>query len=236
MRARFAKQEGAAATAVEILLLEDDSETARALCLGLRERGYEVALAQGASDGLRLASRQRFDAAILDLMVPEGSGFDVLRELRRDGGATPVLIVTARDTVAERVEGLERGADDYLVKPFAFAELLARLRAVLRRPARRFEPLLAGLLELDPVRRRAAVGGRRVELTRTEFDLLLCMLERRGEVLTRRHVLELVWGYRFDPGTNVVEVHLARLRRKLEGAGAGELIRTVRGVGYVLDA
>ena len=219
---------------MEILLLEDDSETARTLRLGLRECGYEVAVAGDASQGLRLAQSQRFDAAILDLMVPEGSGFDVLRELRCDGGTTPVLIVTARDSVAERVEGLERGADDYLVKPFAFAELLARLRALLRRPARRFEPLAAGLLELDPVHRRAHVGGRRVELTRTEFDLLLCMLERRGEVLTRRHLLELVWGYRFDTGTNVVEVHLARLRRKLESAGASELIRTVRGVGYVL--
>jgi two-component system copper resistance phosphate regulon response regulator CusR len=226
--------EGAAATAVEILLLEDDSETARTLRLGLRECGYEVAVAGDAGQGLRLAQSQRFDAAILDLMVPEGSGFDVLRELRRDGGTTPVLIVTARDSVAERVDGLERGADDYLVKPFAFAELLARLRALLRRPARRFEPLAAGPLELDPVHRRAHVGGRRVELTRTEFDLLLCMLERRGEVLTRRHLLELVWGYRFDTGTNVVEVHLARLRRKLESAGASELIRTVRGVGYVL--
>ena len=166
-------------------------------------------------------------------MVPEGSGFDVLRELRRDGGTTPVLIVTARDSVAERVEGLERGADDYLVKPFAFAELLARLRARAAASGAALRAAAAGPLELDPVHRRASVGGRRVELTRTEFDLLLCMLERRGEVLTRRHLLELVWGYRFDPGTNVVEVHLARLRRKLEGAGAGELIRTVRGVGYV---
>jgi len=221
---------------MEILLLEDDSETARALCLGLREGGYRVSHAASASQGLSHARRQRFDAAILDLMVPEGSGFDVLRELRLEGGATPVLIVTARDAVAERVEGLERGADDYLVKPFAFAELLARLRAVLRRPTRRFEPMHAGALELDPVHRRAGVDGRRLELTRTEFDLLLCMLERRGEVLTRRHLLELVWGYRFDPGTNVVEVHLARVRRKLEGAGAGDLIRTVRGVGYVVES
>ncbi len=220
---------------MEILLLEDDAETARALCLGLQERGYEVARAAGAGDGLRLAKRQRFDAAILDLMVPDGSGFDVLQELRRDGGATPVLIVTARDTVADRVVGLERGADDYLIKPFAFAELLARLRALLRRPTRRFEPLRAGPLEIDPVHRQAHLAGRRVELTRTEFDFLLCMLERRGEVLSRRHLLELVWGYRFDPGTNVVEVHLARLRRKLEDAGGADLIRTVRGVGYVVE-
>jgi two-component system copper resistance phosphate regulon response regulator CusR len=218
---------------MQILLLEDDSETARALCLGLRESGYGVSHAVSASQGLVHARRQRFDAAILDLMVPEGSGFDLLRELRRDGGATPVLIVSARDAVAERVEGLERGADDYLVKPFAFSELLARLRAVLRRPTRRFEPLQAGPLELDPVHRRASVDGRHLDLTRTEFDLLLCLLERRGEVLTRRHLLELVWGYRFDPGTNVVEVHLARVRRKLEGAG--DLIRNVRGVGYVVE-
>jgi DNA-binding response OmpR family regulator len=234
-RFRFVTSEGAAATAVEILLLEDDSETARALCLGLRERGYAVAHAASASEGLRLVGNQCFDAAVLDLMVPDGDGFDVLNELRREGGTTPVLIVTARDSVAERVEGLERGADDYLVKPFAFAELLARLRALLRRPARRIEPLTAGPLALDPAHRRAEIGGRLLDLTRTEFELVLCMLERRGEVLTRRHLLELVWGYRFDPGTNVVEVHVARLRRKLEAAGVDDLIRTVRGVGYVLE-
>jgi DNA-binding response OmpR family regulator len=219
---------------MRILLLEDDTETARALCQGLGERAYDVAHAASAGDGLQLVLRTRFDAAILDLLVPGGSGLDVLAELRREGGATPVLILTARDGVTDRVAGLERGADDYLVKPFAFAELLARLRALLRRPAKRFEPLRAGPLEVDPVHRRVAADGRRVELTRTEFDLLLCLLERRGEVLSRRHVLELVWGYRFDPGTNVVEVHLARLRRKLEAVGSGELIQTVRGVGYVL--
>jgi DNA-binding response OmpR family regulator len=221
---------------VKILLLEDDLETALALCGGLAERGYELAHAESCPAALALLDRQRFDAAILDLMVPDGSGYDVLRRLREERDGVPVLILTARDAVEERVDGLELGADDYLVKPFAFSELLARLRALLRRPAQRVEPLRVGALEIDPLRRLAAHGGRSLDLTRTEFDLLRCLAERRGEVLTRRHLLELVWGYRFDPKTNVVEVHVAHLRRKLEAGGAGDLIRTVRGVGYALGA
>jgi DNA-binding response OmpR family regulator len=221
---------------LRILLLEDDGETARVVAEGLAARGYDVAHACDCPGAYERIGAERFDAAILDLMVPGGSGYDVLRALRAEDPGVPVLILTARDAVAERVEGLERGADDYLVKPFAFAELLARLRALERRPSRRVETLRVGPLDLDPVRRRAAIDGRPLDLTRIEFELLWCLAERRGEVLPRRALLELVWGYRFDPGTNVVEVHLARLRRKLETAGASELIRTVRGVGYAADA
>jgi DNA-binding response OmpR family regulator len=172
---------------------------------------------------------------VLDLMVPGGSGYEVLHALRESRDSIPVLILTARDRVDDRVEGFGRGADDYLVKPFAFAELVARLDALMRRPARRVEPLRAGSVALDPLHRRATADGVRIDLTRVEFDLLLALFERRGAVLTRRQLLETVWGYRFDPGTNVVEVHVARLRRKLEAAGALDLVRTVRSVGYVVD-
>jgi len=220
---------------VQLLLLEDDRELAAALAQGLARSGYAVAHAETCPDALACVARTRFDVAVLDLMVPGGSGYDVLQALRATPDAIPVLILTARDRVAERVEGLGRGADDYLVKPFAFAELVARLDALLRRPARRVEPLCAGGLAIDPLHRRVTAGEQRVELTRVEFDLLLVLVEQRGAVRTRRQLLETVWGYRFDPGTNVVEVHLARLRRKLEAAGAADLIRTVRSVGYVVD-
>jgi two-component system copper resistance phosphate regulon response regulator CusR len=168
-------------------------------------------------------------------MVPGGSGYTVLDRLRETHRHVPVLILTARDEVQDRVEGLERGADDYLVKPFAFAELLARLRAVLRRPGQRVDWIEIAGLEIDPVRRHIFKGETRLDLTRTEFDLLLTLVDRRGEVLNRELLLEQVWGYRFDPGTNVVNVHVNRLRRKLDDAGASDLVRTVRGVGYVVD-
>jgi DNA-binding response OmpR family regulator len=219
---------------MKILLLEDDAETAGALCDGLRERGFEATHVTSCPEAIARVEVERFDAAILDLMVPGGSGYDVLLALRRSDAHAPVLILTARDAVDDRVEGLERGADDYLMKPFAFAELVARLRALLRRPARRLEPLHAGAIEVDALRRRATLHGRRLDLTESEFSLLRCLAERKGEILTRRHILDLAWGYRFDPGTNVVDVHVNRLRRKLEPDGAG-LLRTVRGIGYVLD-
>ena len=219
---------------MKVLLLEDDAETARMLCEGLRERGFDPLAAASCPDAISRIEAERFDAAILDLGVPGGSGYDVLEVLRRSDPHAPVLILTARDAVTDRVEGLERGADDYLVKPFAFAELVARLRALLRRPAQRLDPIRAGVIEIDPLRRTAALHGRRLDLTEAEFLLLLCFAERRGEILTRRHILELALGYRFDPGTNIVDVHVNRLRRKLEPEGAG-LLRTVRGIGYVLD-
>jgi len=220
---------------MRVLLLEDDPETARTLGEGLRARGYEVAHACDVGSATRLLADEPVDAAILDLMVPGGSGLDVLNEIRGTSQATPVLILTARDAVEDRVGGLEQGADDYLVKPFAFAELLARLRALLRRSAVRVERLRIDPLEIDPLHHRVRVGERPVDLTRTEFDLLSRLAERRGEILGRRLLLQLVWGYRFDPGTNVVDVHVNRLRRKLEAAGVPGIPRTVRGIGYVVD-
>jgi len=219
----------------KLLFLEDDAGTARSICRGLAERGFELVHVADVPHALAALEDGPIDAAILDLMVPGGSGYDVLAALRQAQRHVPVLILTALDAVDERVLGLERGADDYLVKPFAFAELLARLRALLRRPGQRVEALCAAGVEIDPVHRRAVCGGERLDLTRTEFELLLAFIERRGEVLNRQLLLELVWGYRFDPGTNIVDVHVNRLRRKLDAAGGSELIRTVRGVGYAVD-
>jgi two-component system copper resistance phosphate regulon response regulator CusR len=221
---------------MRILLLEDDEETAAALCRGFRRCGMDVERAASCPQALALISDARFDVVVLDLMVPGGSGYDVLGRIRETGDGVPVLILTARDEVADRVEGLDRGADDYLVKPFAFAELLARVRAIIRRPARRMETLrLDGGVEIDPVHRTVVVGERRVEMTRVEFAMLWTLGEQRGNAVTRRDLLAAVWGYRFDPGTNVVDVHVARLRRKLEAFGATRTIRTVRGVGYAVD-
>jgi DNA-binding response OmpR family regulator len=219
-----------------VLLLEDDLATAEAVACGLSARGYEVVPATDARQAAALGKERPFDAAILDLMVPGGGGYAALQQIRQQSPGLPVLILTARDSVADRVEGLERGADDYLVKPFAFIELAARLAALLRRPQTRVEALRVGELEIDPLQRRAFHRGAPLPLTPREFELLLCFASHRGEVLTRKELLEGVWGYRFDPGTNVVDVHVTRLRRKLEGAGGESLIRTVRGIGYALDA
>jgi len=219
----------------KLLFLEDDAGTARSICRGLAERGFELVHTADVPCALAALEDGPIDAAILDLLVPGGSGYDVLAQLRRAQRHVPVLILTALDAVDERVRGLEHGADDYLVKPFAFAELLARLRALLRRPGQRVEPLCVAGIEIDPLHRRAVCAGERIDLTRTEFELLLAFVERRGEVLNRQLLLELVWGYRFDPGTNVVDVHVNRLRRKLDAAGRWDLIRTVRGVGYAVD-
>ncbi len=221
---------------MHILLLEDDPPTAEALRAGFTRSGFEVTTAASAGDALAAVARTRFGAVILDVMVPGGSGYDVLADLRARGDDVPVLILTARDRVPERVDGLERDADDYLVKPFAFTELMARLRALLRRPARRVEPLRLDGLDIDLLHRRVLAHGRHVDLTRVEFDILLALAEARGDAVTRRDLLATVWGYRFEPGTNVVDVHVARLRRKLESAGAASAIRTVRGIGYALDA
>jgi DNA-binding response OmpR family regulator len=220
---------------VQILLLEDDLETARAVSAGLETRGFTVSLATDVPSAQRLAEERRFDAAVLDVMVPGGSGLDVLQTLRSSGSGMPILLLTARDRVEDRVDGLHRGADDYLVKPFAFVELAARIEALLRRPSHRVEPLRVGRLEIDAVRRRTLFDGVALDLTPKEHELLFALASRDGAVLSRKEILEEVWGYKFDPGTNVVDVHVTRLRRKLEDVGATGLIRTIRGVGYSLE-
>ena len=217
---------------MQILLLEDDHETASALEKGLALEGHRVSVAGRARDALEFVASGSFDVAVLDVAVPDGSGYDVLAALRAGGRATQVLMLTARGTVEDRVEGLDRGADDYLVKPFSFAELAARLRALERRARPGSTELHSDALALDLIRRTATVRGERLDLTPTEYSLLAALLRERGAPLSRRALLREVWGYEFDPGTNVVDVHVNRLRRKLEDRGLDGVIRTVRGSGY----
>jgi two-component system copper resistance phosphate regulon response regulator CusR len=220
---------------VRILVLEDDPATSEAVEFGLESSGYSVTSVPDAVAAKAAVQRYAYDAAVLDVAVPGGSGYEVLEVLRAQQPGAAVLMLTARDTLEDRVEGLDRGADDYLVKPFAFTELLARLRAILRRPAARVDTLRWGELEVDLLHRRASVRDTALNLTPKELELLHCLLARRGEVVSRRELLEQVWGYRFDPGTNVVDVHVARLRSKLQDVGLGDLIGTRRGLGYAVD-
>ncbi len=217
---------------MRVLLLEDDQETAETLAKGLGQEGHEVAVARDVPGALALAAEASFDAAVLDLMVPGGSGYDVLEVLRSQEPRVPVLLLTARSAVEDRVLGLDRGADDYLVKPFSFPELAARVRALGRRGAETPTRLRSGSLELDLLRRHAVAAGVRLDLTQIEFALLAALLRAAGEVVSRRDLLREVWNLSFDPGTNVVDVHVNRLRRKLEDAGLTAVVRTVRGQGY----
>ena len=217
---------------MRVLLLEDDQETAETLAKGLGQEGHEVAVARDVPTALALVAGKSFDAAVLDLMVPGGSGYDVLEVLRRQEPHVPVLLLTARSAVEDRVLGLDRGADDYLVKPFSFPELAARVRALGRRGAETPTRLRSGALELDLLRRHAIAAGVRLDLTQIEFALLAALLRAAGEVVSRRDLLREVWNLSFDPGTNVVDVHVNRLRRKLEDAGLTAVVRTVRGQGY----
>ncbi len=219
---------------MKILFLEDDEETARAVASGLTSRGYDVVAVgsvESATDEIR---QHRFDAAILDVMVPGGTGYDILSLLRAEQHGVPVILLTALNAVDDRVRGLESGADDYLVKPFAFTELVARLRAILRRPRESIGPMRVAEIEADPLHRVASFQGKPINLSPKEFDLLRCFMENCGETLTRAQLLDSVWGFRFDPGTNVVDVHVKRLRDKLQVAGVRDAIQTRRGVGYVM--
>ena len=221
---------------MRILVIEDDAATADYIAKGLGEEGYVVDLARNGKDGLFLALNEPFDVIVSDRMLPGPDGLAILRALRASGITTPVLMLTALGEVDRRVEGLEAGADDYLAKPFAFAELRARVRALARRPAPQAEAteLTVGDLRMDLLRRSVTRGGRAVELLPTEFRLLEYMMRHPGQVLTRTLLLEKVWDFSFDPTTNVVDVHVSRLRRKLEAGGEAPMIRTVRGAGYIL--
>jgi DNA-binding response OmpR family regulator len=218
-----------------ILVIEDERKVLRGLQQGLRQEGYAVAGAATGEDGLRLAASQPFDCALLDRMLPGMDGLQVLAELRRSGKALPVLLLTARDAVEDRVVGLDAGADDYLVKPFSFAELLARLRVMLRRErAERETVLRAGDLEVDLLERRAARGGEPVPLKQREFEVLAYLLRHHGAVVTREMLGRDVWKDPDHALTNVIDVYITLLRRKLERPGWPPLIHTVRGVGYCL--
>ena len=220
-------------------MIEDDAKTARALASGLRNEGFDPVIANTGEDGFFLLSRESFDLVILDWMLPGRDGIEVLRTLRAGGAKTPVLLLTARDAVDDRVLGLNAGADDYLVKPFAFTELLARIRALLRRvdfanPLRQ----QIGDLILDVQTRRVVRGSREIALTPREFDLLAFLGQHREEPVTRQMIAREVWREpnRATPLDNVIDVHLAHLRRKLDDGEDVKLIHTVRGVGFVLRA
>lgn len=221
---------------MKILVIEDEPKAAAYLRQGLTEAGYVVDVAHGGESGLAAARSSEHDLILCDVMLPERDGFSVVAELRRAGRQTPVLFVTARDEIGSRVRGLDVGADDYLVKPFAFAELLARVRALLRRsPARSPEVFRIGQLRCDPRARRVEHAGRRIELTPKEFTLLLFLLEHASEVVSRTLIADRVWDMSFDSDTNLIDVQVRRLRAKLDVAGVPPLIHTVRGVGYVLE-
>ena len=221
---------------MKLLIVEDELKTATYLRKGLTEQGFVVDVSEQGEEGLFTASTTGFDLIILDVMLPERDGWSVLTELRRTGNKTPVLFLTARDSVQDRVKGLELGADDYLIKPFAFSELLARIRNILRRsPSRHPDVVQVADLEIDSIRHKASRAGQRLDLTPKEFALLSLLARRQGEVLTRTLIAEQVWDMNFDSDTNVVDVHVRRLRSKADDPFAKKLIHTVRGVGYVLE-
>jgi two-component system copper resistance phosphate regulon response regulator CusR len=221
---------------MKLLLIEDEAKTLAFLRKGLAENGFVVDAARDGDDGLHQARSGDYALIVLDVLLPRRDGWSVLAELRRAGQQTPVLLLTARDAVEDRVKGLELGADDYLVKPFAFAELLARVRSVLRRsPGRQPDVLRVADLELDLARHRAARAGQRLDLTPKEFALLALLARRAGEVLSRTLIAEQVWDMNFDSDSNVVDVHVRRLRAKVDDPFDTKLIHTIRGVGYVLE-
>jgi two-component system response regulator MprA len=222
---------------MRILVCDDEPAVRAALDRALRLEGYEVDLAVDGEEALVALATRPASAVVLDLLMPGLDGLEVCRRLRAGGDATPILVLTARSGVAERVEGLDAGADDYLVKPFALEELLARLRALLRRTGTadgEREPLRFDDLVLDPVSYRVQRGPRAIELTRTEFLLLELFMRNPRQVLTRSLIFERVWGYDFGPSSNSLEVYVGYLRRKTEASGEPRLIHTVRGFGYVL--
>ena len=220
--------------AEHILLVEDEEKLARMVELELKYEGYSVEKAFDGRKGLELALSGAFDLVLLDIMLPQLSGMEVLRRLRRES-QVPVIMLTARDSVVDKVSGLDSGADDYITKPFAIEELLARIRAALRTKSGRDSQMLAvGPLAMEVESRRVTVRGQEVELTKTEFDLLRHLLENKGRVLTREALLDSVWGFDFVGETNSVDVYIRFLRSKIDEAFGIKLIHTVRGVGYVI--
>lgn len=220
---------------MRLLVIEDERKAGEYLKKGLEESGFTVDVLANGVDGLHQALEDDYDLVVLDVMLPGMDGWEVLRRLRMKKDV-PVLLLTAIDELEERVRGLELGGDDYLVKPFAFVELLARIRTLLRRgPPRDIEHMRIGGLEIDAVRRRVRRNGQRIDLTPREFSLLQLLARRRGEVLSRAQIASYVWDMNFDSDTNVVEVAIRRLRTKVDEGYDVKLIHTVRGMGYVLD-
>ncbi len=222
---------------MKLLIVEDEVKTGEYLKQGLSEAGFIVDLSHNGLDGHHLAMTEPYDLIILDVMLPDVDGWRILKSLREAGKKAPVLFLTARDSVDDRVKGLELGADDYLVKPFVFAELLARVRTLLRRGASHVVELSLTIadLELDLARHRASRGGQRIHLTAKEFSLLELLVRRQGEVLPRSLIASQVWDMNFDSDTNVIDVAIRRLRAKIDDSFEPKLIHTVRGMGYMID-
>jgi two-component system copper resistance phosphate regulon response regulator CusR len=221
---------------MRILIVEDDRQCIAYLAKGFSENGFAVDVAETGEDGLHMAREGSYELVILDIMLPKLDGFEVIRALRHAHKEVPVLFLTARDSLHDRVKGLEAGADDYLVKPFSFSELLARVRAVLRRgPARQESRLRVADLDIDLIRHHVERSGVKIHLTPKEFSLLSLLARRAGEVVSRTVIAEQVWDLNFDSETNVIDVQILRLRTKIDGASDNKLLRTVRGMGYVLE-
>jgi heavy metal response regulator len=221
---------------MRVLVVEDDRHVASFVQRGLREASYAVDVTDNGADGLCRARNESYDLIVLDLMLPGKDGFAVLRELRDRAIHTPVICLTARDSIDDRIKGLDLGADDYLAKPFSFAELLARIRALLRRGQKlATNPVIVADLTVDLLARHIERAGRRIELSQREYALLEYLARNQGQILSRTMILEHVWDMRQDPVTNVVDVHITRLRRKVDQGFAKPLIHTIRGVGYVLS-
>jgi DNA-binding response OmpR family regulator len=221
---------------MHVLLVEDDVRISRVVQRALTEVGHDVDVAHDGAEGLARAEDTAYDLLVLDVMLPERDGFSIARELRRQRQRTPILMLTARDAVADRVRGLDAGADDYLPKPFALEEFLARVRALGRRTADSTEPLLVGDLKLDPDRHEVHRGDQSIGLTAKEFDLLAYLMRNAGRVLSKPQITEHVWGYDSEATSNVVEIYIHYLRDKIDKGYGRPLIRTIRGVGYTIKA
>jgi two-component system, OmpR family, copper resistance phosphate regulon response regulator CusR len=222
---------------MHILVVEDEQKIAAFIRRGLSEQGYVVDVAEDGEQGLEYALSRKMDLIILDVALPKRDGWSLMGELRGSGVQTPVLFLTARDSVPDRVKGFDLGADDYLIKPFHFSELLARVRSLLRRaPERREEVITVGELEIDQRRHKVTRAGNALNLTPKEFSLLLFLANSPGDIVSRTEIVEQVWDINFDTGTNVVDVMMRRLRAKVDDPFEQKLIQTIRGVGYVLKA
>lgn len=221
---------------MHILLIEDDTDTASNLRQSLQHQGHSIELCQDGHNGLHTARKQSFDVMIVDRMLPRLDGLTLVKRLREDGNSTPILLLTAMSDVSDRVDGLTAGADDYLVKPFALAELLARLSVIARRHHHETEAtnLTVGDLVLHRLSRKVTRAGRQIDLRTREFELLEYLMQHAGQLVTRTMLLEKVWHYHFDPQTNVIDVHISRLRAKLETDNQSPLLHTLRGQGYSL--
>ena len=222
---------------MRILIVEDDRQTARFIVKGLKQEGFAVDHAPDGEDGLHLALTEPYDAAVIDIMLPKLDGLTLIDEMRRAGRDIPVIVLSAKSSVDDRIKGLQAGGDDYLVKPFAFSEMVARIHALVRRSTRAKEPtmLSTGNLKMDLVRRKVFRNDIEIELQPKEFALLEYLLRNAGRVVSKTMIMEHVWDYNFDPRTTVVESRVCRLRDKIDRHFAGNLIHTIRGVGYVLE-